>query len=206
MNIVIATRNRGKVQEMNSLFKRFLSHVKNYKLLDLTDFPDIPKIEETGSTFYENAKIKALEVANYTGFLTIGDDSGLEVDALDNAPGIFSARFAGDNATDVLNNKLLLEKLEDFPKESRTAHFVCNLAVALPENFIGVFEGVCHGIIGNNPKGGNGFGYDPLFIRTDSGKSFAELSSEIKNRISHRARAFEKAAVVIERYIEKLND
>ncbi len=206
MKVVIATRNRGKVQEMNALFERFLSHIKNYKLLDLTEFPDIPKIEETGSTFYENAKIKALEVANHTGLLTIGDDSGLEVDVLDNAPGIYSARFAGKDATDDSNNNLLLEKLKDFPKESRSAHFVCNLAVALPDNLIGVFEGVCHGVIGTEPKGGNGFGYDPLFIRTDLGKSFAELSSDVKNRISHRARAFEKAVVVIERYIEKTNE
>ncbi len=205
MNIVIATKNRGKIQEMNSLFKRFCPHIQKINLLDLSEFPDLPNIEETGSSFYENAKIKALTAANFSGLLTIGDDSGLEVDALDNAPGIYSARFAGNNASDEDNNQLLLKKLKNFPRESRTARFVCNLAIALPENLINVFEGTCHGIISTSPKGGNGFGYDPLFIRSDSGKSFAELSSEIKNRISHRARAFEKAAAVIERYIEKTN-
>jgi len=206
MKIVIATKNRGKIQEMKSLFKRYLPHIKNIELIPLSYFPELPEIEETGSTFYENAKIKALAAANFSGLLSIGDDSGLEVDALNNAPGIYSARFAGENASDEINNNLLLEKLKGFQRESRTARFVCNLAIALPENLIGVFEGTCHGTIGNSPRGGNGFGYDPLFIRTDSGKSFAELSTEIKNRISHRARAFEKAAVVVERYIEKLND
>ena len=205
MKIVIATKNRGKIQEMNSLFKRYLPHIQNIELLDLSEFPELPEIEETGDSFYENAKIKALAATNFSGLLTIGDDSGLEVDALDNAPGIYSARFAGENATDEANNQLLLKKLKGYPRESRTARFVCNLAIALPGNFIGAFEGTCNGNISTSPRGGNGFGYDPLFIRSDSGKSFAELSSEIKNRISHRARAFEKAAVVVERYIEKLN-
>ena len=205
MKIVIATKNRGKIQEMDSLFKRYLSHIQNIELLNLSEFPDLPEIEETGSSFYENAKIKALAAANFSGLLSIGDDSGLEVDVLDNAPGIYSARFSGEKATDDENNQLLLEKLKDYPKENRTARFVCNLAIALPKNLIGVFEGTCNGTISNSPRGGNGFGYDPLFIRSYSGKSFAELSSEIKNRISHRARAFEKAAIVVERYIEKLN-
>ena len=205
MKIVIATKNRGKIQEMSSLFKRYLPHIQNIELLDLSEFPDLPEIEETGSSFYENAKIKALAAANFSGLLSIGDDSGLEVDALDNAPGIYSARFSGVNATDEENNQLLLKKLKDYPRESRTARFVCNLAIALPENLIGVFEGTCNGTISTSLRGGNGFGYDPLFIRSDLGKSFAELSSEIKNRISHRARSFEKAAVVVERYIEKLN-
>jgi len=205
MKIVIATKNRGKIQEMDSLFKRYLPHIQDIELLDLSEFPDLPEIEETGSSFYENAKIKAIAAANFSGLLTIGDDSGLEVDALDNAPGIYSARFAGENSSDEANNQLLLKKLEGCPLGSRSARFVCNLAIALPENFIAVFEGTCNGIISTTPRGGNGFGYDPLFIRSDSGKSFAELSSEIKNRISHRARAFEKAAIVVERYIEKLN-
>ncbi len=206
MKIVIATKNRGKIQEMHSLFKRYLPHIQNIELLALSEFPELPEIEETGSSFYENAKIKALAAANFSGLLTIGDDSGLEVDALDNAPGIFSARFAGEKASDEANNQLLLKKLKKYSRESRSARFVCSLAIALPENFIGAFEGICNGIISTSPRGGNGFGYDPLFIRSDLGKSFAELSSEIKNRISHRARAFEKAAVVVERYIEKLND
>jgi XTP/dITP diphosphohydrolase len=205
MNIVIATRNRGKLQEMNFLFDRFLSHVNDFNLVDLNEFSDIPLIEETGSTFHENAKIKAITVANYTGLMAIGDDSGLMVDALGGAPGIFSARFAREKASDEENNRLLLSKLEDVPKESRTAQFVCNIAVALPKNLLGVFEGICHGIISSEPRGGSGFGYDPLFIRTDSGKSFAELPLDVKNRISHRARAFEKAAVVIERYIKQFN-
>ncbi len=204
MTIVIATHNRGKLREMAFLFHRFLSHIEDIDLVDFSEFPDIPLVEEDGVSFHANARKKAMNAADFTGKMAIGDDSGLEVDALGGAPGILSARYAGDNATDDDNNRKLLRELADRPTKARAARFVCAIAVALPGELLGIFEGVCQGVISAQPRGGNGFGYDPLFIRTDYGKSFAELSLDVKNRISHRARAFEKAAVIIERYIERL--
>ena len=200
--IVIATRNQGKVREMRALFRQHLPRVKDITLACLADFPAAPLIEETGRTFHENARIKALAGAAHTGGLTIGDDSGLEVDALRGGPGVCSARYAGPRARDAENNQKLLAALQQVPPDQRAARFVCVIAVALPDNVLGLFEGVCHGVIGNEPRGTNGFGYDPLFVKTDYGKTFAELSSSVKNRMSHRALAFEKAAVIVERYLE----
>ncbi len=202
MNIVVATHNYGKLNEMIFLFKEFIPETYNINLLSLNKYPDIPEVIEDGSTFQANAVKKALFTANYTGKMAIADDSGLVVDALKGEPGIFSSRYSGENATDEKNNEKLLEKLNNVPKDSRIAHFVCVIAIAGPNNLIGTFEGKCNGIIGTIPKGDNGFGYDPLFIRTDSGKTFAELPHDVKNRISHRARAFDKAAAVIERNIK----
>ncbi len=203
MTIVVATRNSGKLREMRALFRLALPHIKDVQLTSMREFPDLPPIEEQGATFHENARHKALVVANHTGLMAIGDDSGLMVDALDGAPGIFSARYAGPAARDGANNRKLLDALRDVPDSQRGARFVCVIAVALPHNVLGLFEGACHGMIAHEPHGGNGFGYDPLFIKTDYGKSFAELPASVKNRVSHRAHAFEKAAVVLERYIER---
>jgi XTP/dITP diphosphohydrolase len=200
--IVIATRNQGKVREMRALFRQHLPRVKDVTLVSLADFPGAPAIEETGRTFHENARLKALAGAAHTGGLTIGDDSGLEVDALHGAPGVCSARYAGPHARDAENNQKLLAALQQVPPDQRCARFVCVIAVALPDNVLGLFEGVCHGAIGHEPRGANGFGYDPLFVKTDYGKTFADLSSSVKNRMSHRALAFEKAAVILERYLE----
>lgn len=204
MNIAIASKNLGKMQEFKFLFKQFLSHITDVHLSGLKEFPEMDTIVEDGNSFHQNARKKALLTAEHTGLLSIADDSGLEVDALNGAPGIYSARFAGEHATDDENMQLLLEKLKDIPPYRRTAQFTCVIAVALPGDVLGLFEGVTHGDIGYEPKGSNGFGYDPLFIKQDYGKTFAELSLDVKNRISHRARAFEKAAAIIERYIERL--
>lgn len=202
MNIVIATHNPGKLSEMNFLFKEFIPETYNINLLSLNKYTDIPEVLEDGSTFQANAEKKALFTANYTGEMVIADDSGLVVDALKGKPGIFSSRYAGENATDEENNEKLLEKLKNVPKESRNAHFVCVITIARPNNLIGTFEGKCNGMIGTTSRGDNGFGYDPLFIRTDIGKTFAELRHDVKNRISHRTRAFEKAAATIEKNIK----
>jgi len=202
MNIIIATHNPGKLSEMNFLFKEFIPETYNINLLSLNNYIDIPKVLEDGSTFQANAEKKALFTANYTGEMVIADDSGLVVDALKGEPGIFSSRYAGENATDEENIEKLLEKLNNVPKDSRNAYFVCVIAIAIPNNVLGTFEGKCNGIIGTTPKGDNGFGYDPLFIRTDTGKTFAELRQDVKNRISHRTRAFEKAAADIEKNIK----
>lgn len=204
MTVVVATRNAGKLREMRALFRLALPHIKDVQLTGLKDYPDVPPIEEQHATFHENARHKALLVANYTGMLSLGDDSGLMVDALGGAPGVYSARYAGPDARDAANNRKLLDALRDVPDSQRSAHFVCVIAVALPHNVLGLFEGACHGMIAHEPHGGNGFGYDPLFIKTDYGKSFAELPASVKNRVSHRAHAFEKAAVVLERAIERL--
>ena len=164
----------------------------------------MPTVEEDGLTFHANARKKALYAADFTGKMAVADDSGLVVDALSGEPGIFSARYAGENATDEENIEKLLVKLAEVPKESRTARFVCTIAVAMPGELLGIFEGTCSGLIGTEPRGDNGFGYDPVFVKTDYGKTFAELPHDVKNRISHRVRAFEKAAVIIERYIQKM--
>jgi XTP/dITP diphosphohydrolase len=138
--------------------------------------------------------------------MSIGDDSGLEVDALGGAPGVLTARYAGPHARDNENNRKLLDALKNVPPDQRTARFRCVIAVALPDNVLGLFEGVCHGMIGTELCGSAGFGYDPLFIKTDYGKTFAELTAAVKNRISHRAHAFEKAAIVIQRYLERMRE
>lgn len=199
--LTIATKNRGKLREFAFLFSRFLPKYSDIELQCIADFKDAPDVIEDGTTFHENARKKALELANYTGTLTLADDSGLTVDYLDGAPGIYSARYAGENASDEDNNMKLLEKLKDVPEEDRTASFVCVIALALPDDVLGLFEGTCRGVIGTAPHGGNGFGYDPLFIRKDYGMTFAQLPQDIKNAISHRARAFEKAAVMLQRYL-----
>jgi XTP/dITP diphosphohydrolase len=204
--LVIATRNQGKVREMRALLRQLMPRIKDITLASLRDFPDAPAIEESGATFHENARIKALTIAAHTGCLTLGDDSGLEVDALGGAPGVYSARYAGPHARDDENNQKLLAALRTVPPDRRSARFVCVIALALPDNVLGLFEGVCHGVIGAEPRGSNGFGYDPLFVKTDYGKTFAELSHSVKNRISHRALAVEKAAVMLERYLERMRD
>lgn len=204
MTIALATKNLGKLQEFRYLFQQFLPNVHDLQLAGLNEFSPMEPITEDGATFHQNARKKALLTADHTGLLTLADDSGLEVDALNNAPGIYSARYAGEHATDEDNMRKLLAELKDKPHDQRTARFVCVIAVALPGDVLGLFEGVTHGVIGFEPAGTNGFGYDPLFIKQDYGKTFAELPIDVKNRISHRARAFEKAAAIIERYIERL--
>jgi XTP/dITP diphosphohydrolase len=206
MTIVLATRNLGKFREMEYLLRTYMPAISAVTLAPLTEFPGAPKVEETGATFHENARRKALEMANFTGLMTIADDSGLEVDALGGAPGIYSARYAGAHATDDDNIRKLLFALDGVAADQRSARFVCVVAVALPDDVLGLFEGVCHGVLAEEPRGGSGFGYDPIFVRADYGKTFAELPHAIKNRISHRARAFERAAALIERYVDRLRE
>jgi len=202
MNIVIATHNSGKLREMNFLFNEFIHENYNLNLISLNKYPGIPEVVEDGDSFVANAEKKAVFTAGFTGEMTIADDSGLVVDALNGEPGIYSARYAGENATDEENIEKLLENMKSISKDCRTAHFVCAIAIALPGNLLGTYIGICNGIIGTKPQGDNGFGYDPVFIRTDSGKTFAELPHDVKNRISHRARAFEKATAIIEKNIK----
>lgn len=201
MELFVATRNRGKVRELAELLKDTKLTLCSYR-----DFKDLPEIAETGATFEENATLKALTLATHTGLLTIADDSGLEVDALDGRPGVMSARYAGPDATDKENNEKLLAELADVPETRRTARFRCAMAIATPEKLIAVVEGVCEGRVGTEERGNQGFGYDPVFFKADSTKTFAELPLEVKNRVSHRALALEKALMVIENYLLRRDD
>ena len=168
--LVIATGNAGKLLEIKEVFKDL-----PFKFLSLKDVGFEGTIEEDQDTFKGNAIKKAIEVMRYTGEITLADDSGLEVDALGGKPGVFSARFAGINATDEQNNEKLIQMMKDVPDAKRTARFRCVIAVAFPGGQTLIAEGVCEGKIGYFPKGTNGFGYDPLFIVDKYNKTFAEL-------------------------------
>lgn len=196
MELFVATRNRNKVRELQALLGDTRLTPCSYR-----DFRDLPEVVEDGRTFEENATKKAVTLAKHTGLLTIADDSGLEVDALDGRPGVMSARYAGPNATDKENNEKLLAELRNVPEARRTARFRCAIALADPAGLIAAVEGVCEGRIAAEEHGTEGFGYDPLFIKDSSVKTFAELPLEVKNRVSHRALALEKALLVIENYL-----
>ncbi|MFA6598839.1 MAG: RdgB/HAM1 family non-canonical purine NTP pyrophosphatase [Ignavibacteriaceae bacterium] len=185
MQLLFATTNKGKLKEVRKIFSE-----TSFTILSLTDFPAIPEIVEDGATFAENAKIKAKTVYDLFKIPTIADDSGLSVDQLNGEPGVFSARYAGENATDESNNKLLLEKLSLFP-EPHYARFVCSAVLYDGKSFVSS-EDVMEGKIIHKARGANGFGYDPLFIAEGYSITNGELSLEEKNKISHRAKAFNR--------------
>jgi len=185
--IVFASKNRGKIRELDALLEGM-----NVNLLSLHDYPNVPSIIEDGNTFLENALKKARVISEYTGGTIIADDSGLEVDYLEGAPGIHSARYSGTGATDERNIRKLLEELEGIPKEKRGAAFRCALVLYRTDRTFETFEGKLKGRIALKPTGSEGFGYDPVFIVPEYGKTVAQLDPETKNRISHRAIAFAK--------------
>lgn len=185
--IIIATNNKGKASEFKSLFAEY-----GYEIKTLLDFPEIGDVEETGSTFYENALQKATFISQELDTIVLADDSGLEVDALDGAPGIYSARYAGEHGNDQKNNEKLLEELKNTLEEERTANFHCSLVLVGPDKEHLHVEGSVDGVILQEPKGDHGFGYDPLFYVPELGKSMAELTNDQKNKISHRAQAIVK--------------
>ena len=187
--LLLATKNQGKLHELRGLLWGI-----SPRLRSLREFPDAPTPEETGATFEENAELKARFYAAYTGLLTLADDSGLEVEALGGAPGVHSARYAGDRASDEQRIARLLSEMRAAGDSNRRARFVC--AVALFDQRAGackIFTGTCEGQIGHEPRGANGFGYDPVFVPDGFKQTFAELSGEIKQRISHRAGALRAA-------------
>jgi XTP/dITP diphosphohydrolase len=185
--VIIATKNKGKAREFEKLF---LPH--GFTVTTLLDYPDLEEVEETGTTFEENAILKAETISNALGARVIADDSGLEVDALEGRPGIYSARYAGIEKNDEANIDKVLDELQDVPESDRTARFCCALAMAEPgKETITVF-GTCEGRILDERRGSNGFGYDPVFFVDEKGKAMAELSSDEKNKISHRAMAIKK--------------
>jgi XTP/dITP diphosphohydrolase len=192
--LLIATRNEGKVEEYEELLAGL-----PLALTFLTREGIAAEVEETGSTFKENAVQKAEEYARISGLLTLADDSGLEVDALGGEPGVFSARYAGPEATDEDRYRLLLKKMREIPWAQRTARFRCVVAVAEPGGGRLTAEGVCEGVIAFSPEGSYGFGYDPVFFLPQFRQTMAQLPPEVKNRISHRARAAQGIRPVLEK-------
>lgn len=182
--VIIATKNQGKAKEFESLFA-----AKGYEIKTLLDFPNSLDVEETGTTFEENAILKAEAISKEYKQLVIADDSGLIVDALDGRPGIYSARYAGEDKNDEANTNKVLSELKGVPENERIARFYCALAVASPNQETITVSGTIEGIITEQPIGENGFGYDPIFYVKELGKTTAELSKEEKNKISHRANA-----------------
>lgn len=187
LTAVIATGNQHKLEEISLMLSDFDIEVRSMKDMEL----DGLEIEESGSTFEENAVIKAETVARKTGILALADDSGLEVDALAGAPGVYSARYAGEKATDAANNAKLLADLENVPLENRQGRFVCALAAVFPDGRQIVVRGTVEGYIDFEEKGSHGFGYDPLFLIPSYQQTFGELGPVIKNSMSHRGRAIE---------------
>lgn len=195
--IIVATGNKGKMREIDELFRD-----SGIPLVSMRDFWRATiDIEECGASFMENAKIKADWVFNHSQQCALADDSGLMVDALDGAPGVHSARFAGGHGDTAANNWKLLTLLESVPPEKRTARFVCAMVLRLNNDILLTAEGVCNGTIILNPRGSEGFGYDPLFIPDGYQLTFAELSGEIKNVISHRGKALMRIREVLNEYI-----
>lgn len=188
--LLIATRNPGKVREVESLLEAY-----HLTLRSLAEFSATREVEETGATFAENAAIKAQDYAAQTGCWTLADDSGLEVDALDGAPGVYSARYGGAGArSDAARIERLLEALSSTGDTERRARFICVIAIADAKGkLVDLFTGSCEGRITHTPRGIGGFGYDPVFVPDGYEQSFGELPSEIKQNISHRARALKAA-------------
>ena len=192
MKLFIATSNLNKVQEMKEILSEF-----DIEILSKEDVGDLPEVEEDRGTFAGNALKKAKTIQQEVGLPTIADDSGLSVEALNGQPGVYSARFAGEDATDQENNRKLLGLLSGLEDNRRRAHFICVMAFIDEDGNEEIVEGKCHGEIGFEPQGVNGFGYDPLFIPDGYQKTFAQLNSEVKNKISHRAKALKKMRQVL---------
>ncbi len=190
--VIIATKNKGKARDFVGMFEPLGFEVKT-----LHDFEEIEDVEETGTTFEENAVLKAETVANRLGRIVIADDSGLIVDALDGRPGIYSARYAGEDKDDEANIDKVLEELKAVPDHERTARYYCALALAIPGEKTVVVDGACEGMILRERRGNNGFGYDPIFYINSLDKTMAEVTLEEKNQISHRAMAMEKLKEIL---------
>jgi XTP/dITP diphosphohydrolase len=187
--VVLATRNPGKIAELRRILAPY-----DVDLLGLDDYPDVPEVAETGDTFEANALLKAHAVSQATGLLAIADDSGLAVDALNQMPGILSARWSGRHGDDAANLALVLAQLTDVPDERRGAAFVCAAAAATPDGREIVVEARVDGVLIREPRGSNGFGYDPVFVPAGEDRTTAEMPAEDKDAISHRGKAFRALA------------
>lgn len=197
IELLIATKNPGKLREIRELLKDY-----PFKITSLADYPDAPEIVEDGKTFAQNALKKAATIALYTGKLTMGEDSGIQVKALHNRPGIYSARYSGPNATDEKNNRKMLRELKGIAMSKCQARYQCWVALVDKKGIIDVISGSCGGLIATEPRGANGFGYDPLFLIPRYGKTFGELDPSIKKAISHRARALKKLKKTLKKYLK----
>jgi XTP/dITP diphosphohydrolase len=191
-SILIASRNQGKIAEFHELLQGL-----DVNVMSLTDFPGLPEVDETGATFQENALLKARAAASALGMVAVADDSGLEVDSLKGAPGIYSSRFAGLDHDDSANIRKLLVSMEGVTESRRTARFRCVIAITTPGGGEYLSEGVCEGRITKTLRGNDGFGYDPVFLVPSLGLTFAELGAPVKNRISHRAQAMVNAREIL---------
>lgn len=200
IRILAGTSNKHKVQEFRSAFSPFQDRIS---LLKLDDVPPFEMPEENGNSFEENARIKADAVSGASSLLAFADDSGLEVECLDNAPGIYSARYAGENASDADRIAKLLSEMKKSNSSNRKARFVCAMALAYKGKTVKVFRGEVSGVICETPSGSRGFGYDPVFIPDGYDVSFGELPAEIKESISHRAKALEQLAAFLKEQLKK---
>jgi len=198
LQLLIATRNKKKLSEIKDILKGI-----DVELLSLENYPKAPHVLENGKSFCENAVKKAVKLARFSGKFCLGEDSGLCVDALDGAPGIYSARFSGRDKSDLKNNLKLLKMLEGLPLKKRKAHYVCAVALADKQGLVGVVEGSCFGLIAFEMAGSAGFGYDPLFFIPKYKKTFAQLGEKIKHQMSHRYHALKKVRRIIQKYVEK---
>ena len=194
MELVLASQNLHKIREFRAMLKPF----KDIEVLTLHQFPELKLPPEDQDTFVGNAQVKAKYVAEQTKKWALGDDSGLIVPALNGIPGVYSARYAGEESTDADNRRKLLQEMEALQGLKRSAYFECCLALCSPDGVEKTFIGICEGMILTEERGSNGFGYDSLFIKHDYDKSFAELDESTKNRISHRYKAFEKLGRALE--------
>ena len=192
-DLLLATTNEHKLEEYRAIFFDL-----PYRLLSLQDIQLDMDVEETGATFAENAELKARAYAQASGLLALADDSGLEIDALGGAPGVFSARFAGRDTSYQERFRLILERLEGLPVEERRARFRCAIVLAEPSGYTRLVEGVIEGVIAEAPRGEHGFGYDPIFLVPEIGKTTAELTPASKHLISHRGRAAQLARILLE--------
>ena len=194
MRIVFATKNEGKVKEIKEMFDGM-----NIDLISLNHYNHVPEIIEDGKNFFENAFKKAKIVSEFTGETVLADDSGLSVDILNGEPGIYSARYAGEEANDEQNNNKLLANLKDIPEQKRSASFFCSLVLYKKDGSFDRFEGRWNGLIIDERRGENGFGYDPIFFVPELKLTAAELPPVIKNKVSHRGKAFAELKKVLER-------
>ncbi len=193
--LLVASTNRKKLAELQELLADF-----NFEFLLLKDF-QTTEVEETGKTFEENASLKALGYAAQTGILTLAEDSGLSCDALEGSPGVYSARFSGEGATDESNNAKLLRLLGNMPDNCRSAHYTSVVAIAEPGRVLKLMRGEVHGVIIREPRGNGGFGYDPLFFYPPFGKTFGEVTPEMKHSVSHRAQALKQVKSFFQEYL-----
>jgi XTP/dITP diphosphohydrolase len=198
VQLVIASRNVHKISELRAMLKAY----KFLDVLSLLDFPQYVPLPENGKTFEENVTQKAIHAAKSLNRWTLADDTGLVVPALQGAPGVYSARYAGENASDPDNRKKLLADMKEILEPHRQGYFECWLAIAAPQGLKKCVRGVCEGTILTEEKGGKGFGYDSLFVKYEYGKTFSELEESVKNRISHRRKALDKLHLLLESFTE----